>query len=77
MKTVKMVRFLGAGNELWGRRVTVLRAEDGYGMRLEPGTGLVFIMDPKEGVEVVVHASRCDVYLASEAPPPSKSEVKK
>jgi hypothetical protein len=74
MRTVKMVRFLQPGNELWGRRVSVLRAEDGYVMKFDPATGLLFITDHKDGGEVGVHPVRCDFYLAEQAP---KAEAKK
>lgn len=79
MRRVKKVRFLAQYNELWGRKVSVLRAQDGYEMRFSPESGVLLIKDAKEGgEEVCVHASRCDVYLepdelpvvAAPAPPP-------
>jgi hypothetical protein len=83
MRKVSMVRFLGNGPtpELWGRRVTSLRAQDGYQMRYWPESGTLLIRDAKEGnVEVCVHASRVDIYLEPEetpAPAPDGAEVRK
>lgn len=67
MRQVKLVRFQTGYHELWGRKVTVLRAQDGYKMRFWPESGVLLIDDAKDGGEVVVHVSRCDVYLEPES----------
>lgn len=70
MRKVRMVRFVASAgyNELWGRKVTTVRAEDGYKMRFYPESGMLLIEDAKGEGEVAVHASRCDVYLEPEEP---------
>ncbi len=82
MRQVRQVRFPSGYNELWGRKVTVLRAQDGYKMTFWPESGILVIDDAKDGGEVVVHASRCDIYLEPEdapkpaaAPPPKDGGV--
>jgi hypothetical protein len=67
MRKVTMVRFHTGYNELWGRKVSCLRAQDGYRMRFWPESGVLLIADAKEtGAEVCVHSTRCDVYLEAE-----------
>jgi hypothetical protein len=61
---VKKIRFHGAYRELFARKVTVLRAEDGYQMRVAIDTGVVVVRDAKELHETaLLHISCCDVYL--------------
>lgn len=77
MRTVNRVVFLEGTHTLWGRRISCLRAQDGYRMRYWPESGALLIVDAKETQEeVVVHASRCDIYLEPETPA-EKPAVKK
>jgi hypothetical protein len=68
MRKVRQVTFVsGQAAQLFGRRVASLRAQDGYEMRFWPESGVLLIRDAKETrEEVVVHASRVDIYLEPE-----------
>jgi len=77
MRPVKKIVFREAGNMLFGRRISSTRAVDGYVMSVWPESGVVTILDPKEGEEVLVHLSRCDVYIDLDREKPSDAPATK
>jgi hypothetical protein len=73
-RAVKKIVFPELGNMLFGRRLSSAREDAGFEMWCWPEAGVVSIKDPREGEEVLIHMSRCEVYLkqdmtASEAEP--------
>jgi hypothetical protein len=76
MRAVKKIVFPELGNMLFGRRMSSALASHGFVMFCWPEAGVVSIKDPREGEEVLIHMSRCEVYLEQEMAAPAPEPAK-